>query len=296
MNTPIAPSPSRCIITSVSNKFFPSLLNLLGSIETNYPEHPHIYIYDLGLSWNFRKELELLDMVTVMDMPHFSPFWRSCYTWKTYIFDNPFANINFYIDAGCEILRPLDEIFKEIEKNDYITVEQGVNLGAITPIEYKRIFDIDPRHYEEHSITAGIFGFKKDSSVTPAIKELFDSGVAGLCLGFSSRDLWKNKGVNKSQFIRNCDMFRHDTTMLNLILRKHILNLRMQDVNKYGGAYTAQDHPEQLIWNLRMNYRSLSYLSDNILHKNPPLIARMNRMIVNTYIFARRLRLKIKGK
>lgn len=285
-----------CIITSASNKFFPSLLNLLGSFEKNYPEHPHIYVYDLGLSSIFRKELESVEWITVLDIPKFSPFWRSCYTWKTHIFQHPLAEINLYIDAGSQVLRPLDEMFSEIEQHDYVAVEQGAELGLITPEEYKSIFPIDPKHYDKHCVTAGIFGFKKDSSVTPALSELYDCAIAGLCLGFSPTELWKNKGKNKTSFVRQCKMFRHDTTMLNLVLRKHIADLRIQNVDKFGGDSSPENHPEQLIWNFRMNYRMLQYLSADTLHKNPPFIAKINRAIVFAFMKARSLRLTLKGK
>lgn len=299
MKTPenkLPQSTDRCIITSASNKFFPSLLNLLGSFEQKYPDHPHIYVYDLGLSSIFRKELESIEWLTVIDIPHFSPFWRSCYTWKAYIFENPIAETNLYIDAGCEILRPLDEMFDTIRKSGYITVEQGANLELITPKEYKSIFPIDPKFYDEHCVTAGIFGFKKNSSVTSALHELYDCAIAGLCLGFSPTELWKNKGKNKTAFVRDCKMFRHDTTMLNLVLRKHIPNLEIQDVDKYGGDSSPEKHPEQLIWNFRMNYRTLRYISASALHKNPPFIAKVNRLIVFAFMKARSLRLTLKGK
>ena len=69
---------NKAIITSCSTKYFPWLINLLGSIKENYPNHPKIYIYDLGLFCTFRKELEKIDNIEVLKMPHFCKFWRSC--------------------------------------------------------------------------------------------------------------------------------------------------------------------------------------------------------------------------
>ena len=130
----------KAIITSASNKFFPSLINLLGSIKKNYPNHPKIFVYDLGLFWMFRKELEQIENVEVLNIPHFCKFWRSCYTWKTYILSHPLSDLNFYLDAGTQILRPLDEIFLEIEKDGYFAVSQEVPLSLICPLEYKSLF------------------------------------------------------------------------------------------------------------------------------------------------------------
>jgi hypothetical protein len=286
-------TPSRCIITSVSNKFFPSLLNLLGSLEKNYPGHPRVYVYDLGLSVIFRKELENIKWITVIAMPHFISFWRSCYTWKAYIFIKPLADINIYMDAGCEILRPLDEMFTKTIEQNYLAVEQTAKLDLITPTDYKDIFRIDPVFYNQNCITAGIFGFKKNSAITTSLEELYDKAINGLCLGFSPTEQWKNKGVNKNQYVRNCERFRHDTTILSLILRKNIPNLRIEPFSRFA-ANSPTESSVQLIWNLRMNYRKLNNLSINTLHKKKTFVVFISRAGVYIFMIARAIRLRIK--
>ena len=276
---------TKAIITSASNKFFPSLINLLGSIKANYPNHPHIYVYDLGLFYTFRKELESMPEVTLLKIPHFVPFWRSCYTWKTYILNTPLADLNFYLDAGNQVLRPLDEIFEEIERDGYFAVGQGVLLEDITPKEYKNIFNLEQNDYKTPFITAGIFGFKKDSTVSHLTENLYNLAISGLCLGFSKEESWKNKGVNKNIFVRNCKMFCHDTTLLSLVLKEGIKNLKSHDIYKFGGANSKQDHPDQIIWNLRMNYVNLDYLRPKRY---------INTLIVKIFILIRKIRFKFK--
>lgn len=251
---------SSCIITSASNKFFPSLLNLLGSIKQNYPEHPDVYVYDLGLFFIFKKELESIPWVHVLKIPPFVSFWRSCYTWKTYILNTPLANLNLYLDAGCQILKPLTEVFEKIEKNDYLLVDQGskVTLNDVTPKDYWKIFDLDEKKGQNKIIAAGIFGFKKDSRIKVATEKLYQAGLSGLCLGFSAGEQWKNKGKNKNIFVRNCRLFRHDTTLITLLVTKYLDNPTIEDVARFGGEKTGNS--SQLIWNLRMNYQSLEYL------------------------------------
>ncbi len=257
---------SSSIITSASNKFFPSALNLIGSIKKNYPSHPPIYLYNLGLLPSFLKEINAIEGVTVLEIPHFVPHWRSCYTWKTYILNTPLADLNFYIDAGCEILKPLDEVFRTIDNDGYFAIEQGTTLERSTPSDYKKIFPIDEKLYQAPLITAGIFGFKKDSIVTPLLKELYDAGVQSLCLGFSPNEQWKNKGVNKNGFVRDCEMFRHDTTLLTLLLRKYIPELKTQSVEKYANDSLELGISDDVaIRNFRMNYRKLSYLAPKLL-------------------------------
>ena len=274
-----------CIITSASNKFFPSVLNLIGSIKANYPDHPPIFVYDLGLFSTFKRELTEMEGVTILAMPHFVPFWRSCYTWKTYIFNNPLAELNLYLDAGCQVLRGLGEMFEEIEGNGYIAVSQGSDLKmrTHTPEEYISLFDIDERLLEKEIMTAGIFGFKKGNEIEKVIHKLYQAGVAGLCLGFSKEEQWKNKGPNKNDFIRKCPAFRHDTTLLSLFLLKHIEDLKVEDVSRFSAHKTGDS---QLIWNMRLNYQNLDYLKPRLF---------LNKIFVFFFLFFKRINNRIKN-
>lgn len=251
---------SRCIITSASNKYFPSVINLIGSLKANFPEHPQIYIYDLGLNGLLRKQLENIEGIKILKMPKFVNYWRCCYTWKTYILNTPLADLNFYLDAGCQVLRPLDEIFEKIETNGYLFVSQGKEVLAkdIVPRDYIDLFELKNEQLDHEVIAAGIFGFKKNSLITIITNKLYAAGVSGLCLGFSEKEQWKNKGVNKNNFIRNCKRFRHDTTLLTLFILKHINVPTIESLNNFQGELTK--NPNQIIWNLRMNYSKLDYI------------------------------------
>lgn len=249
----------KAIITSCSNKFFPSVLNLIGSIKKNYPEHPDIFVYDLGLFFTFKKQLEAVEGVHVVSIPHFVSFWRKNYTWKTYILNNPLAENNLYLDAGNEIRKDIDHIFQEIETNGYFCVEQQIPLENITPQEYKTLFDISTQYYQQNAIAAGIFGFSKNSLVQKTLSSLYDCGVSGLCLGFSEKELWRSKGVDKTNFVRNCPTFRHDTTILSLLMRKYFGEIKIHPSLSYG--YHLKDEPtdpQVVIWNLRLSFDRLN--------------------------------------
>ena len=280
----------KCIITSASNKFFPSLINMLGSLEVNYPNHPPVYVYDIGLFYTFRKELEKIKWVTVLDIPHFSPFWRACYTWKTYIFTKPLADLNFYMDAGCQILKPLDSIFDEINRDGYFTVDQDVKGKKIIPNDYISTFDVDSATLESDAITAGIFGFKKDSIISPNLDEMFEASKKGYCLGFSKTEMWKNKGVNRNEYIRDCEYFRHDTTLLTIFARKNINNYHSHSALQYAGWMSANDHKDQVIWNLRLNYVKLDFIKANLLHRKINLFTIINRLYIKSFLKLKSLR------
>jgi hypothetical protein len=287
---------TKCIITSASNKFFPSLLNFLGSIKTNYPNHPDIYVYDLGLFYTFRKELESIPWVHVLDVPHFVPHWRSCYTWKTYILNTPLTELNFYIDAGCQILKSLDTLFDKIDEQGYLAVSQGAHvvIKDITPQEYLNLYQLTENDAQQNVITAGIFGFKKDSPIKKVTEELYQAGLQKLCLGFSQGELWKNKGVNKTDFIRDCKMFRHDTTLITILLRKNIPNATIEPVESFSSI--KEKSAEQFIWNFRLNYKKLTFIHYNILHKKINFYTTINRLYTYTFIVIKRITNNIKQK
>ena len=201
------------------------------------------------------------------------------------------------MDAGTQILRPLDEIFLEIEKDGYFAVSQEVPLSLICPLEYKSLFFVNEIFYSQESITAGIFGFKKNGQINTTLTALYDAGLSGLSLGFSAGhgEIWKNKGINKSVFIRNCEHFRHDTTLLTLLLRRDLQNFHIHDINRFAGL-SKNSHPEQFIWNLRLNFFTLGNLKAKLTHKKVNILIIWNRLIIKIFLFLRVIRLFLKGK
>jgi hypothetical protein len=173
--------------------------------------------------------------------------------------NTPLADLNFYIDAGNQILKPLDELFEKINRQDYLLVSQGneVSVEDITPREYMDIFELGSEFYNKEIIAAGIFGFKKNSSISTLTNKLYNTGVSGLCLGFSKNEQWKNKGRNENTFVRDCKMFRHDTTMITILVYKYMSNPIIEPIENFSGEDTKS--PEQYMWNLRMNYSTLRY-------------------------------------
>ena len=274
----------RAIITSCSNTFFPSVINLLGSIKAHYPEHPPIFVYDLGLLPNFKTELRAIPGVTVADIPAFCPHWRSCYTWKTYIFAHPPAKLNLYLDAGCQVLKPLDEDFRLIEKNEWLLVDTGCAVADLIPEEYRIMFAIPEASWRETTFSAGIIGFKQTATSREVFARSYAAGVAGLTLGFSKNNAWRNKGKNKNPFTRNATHFRHDQTVINTMFRltnENMPALRAHDVY----SHEKKDHiPSQRIWHLRLSWRRLEYTRITDLHQKGSLVCWLNRVLIFGFV------------
>lgn len=277
------PMKTKAIITSCSNKFFPSIINLLGSIKANYPDHPPIYVYDLGLFYTFKKELEKIPGVTLVSMPHFCTHWRSCYTWKTYILAHPFADLNFYIDAGCQVLKPLDEDFDIIEKNDYLIIDVNVTFGDLIPDDYKKMFSVPSSYDNLKGFSAGIFGFKNTESMTQVLHKTYAAALAGLSLGFSPDNLWRNKGKDKNMFIRKCAFFRHDQSLLNLFFRLQFGDLPNVLSNNTYDSRSPHAIPSQRIWHCRLQAKKLEYTKINLLHPDNKIniLFHINRILIN---------------
>lgn len=286
---------SKALITSASNKFFPSLLNLIGSIKINYPEHPPIYVYDLGLNFLFIKQLQGIEGVKILKVPHFVSHWRSCYTWKTYIHNTPLADLNFYLDSGNQVLRSLDEIFDKIDTRGYLLVSSGNEVvnEDITPKEFIPLFDLNDDFLKQGIIAAGMFGFKKgDELVKKFTSTFYDCGYAGLCLGFSKTEQWKNKGVNKTHFIRNAKYFRHDNTLFCILVYKILVNAVQEPLSSFDAKLTGS--PQQYTWNLRLNYKTLQFAFHDI-SKCSGIIKNVNKLYIKVFFLLKEINRILKG-
>jgi len=282
---------NHCLITAASNRFFPSLLNLIGSIKANYPDHPKIYVYSIGLLTVFKNELKQIDNLEVIETPHFCLFWRKCYTWKAYIFNQPLGELNLFLDAGNQVLQPLDEMFDQIEKNGYLAVSQGGQLEQTVPPEYKKILSLKSGFEKEPYITSGIFGFKSSNEIISQVRdEVYQAALSGMCLGYSPSEQHRNKGKDKTFFIRDCQTFRHEQTLLNILLRKYLGDFKINPINKYAGWQSPHEDPKQLIWNLRRNYIKLEY-AGRVFKKN----ARLKRSVLNLFFLTLSLKRKIRN-
>ncbi len=283
------------MITSASNKFFPCLIDMLGSLHKNYPNHPNVFICDLGLSYPFKQELSQIPWVKILPVPHFCLHWRSCYTWKTYILNTPLADLNFYIDAGCEILAPLDPLFEKINNQGYLAVSQGheVLMRDITPISYFKVYGLDEKFMNSEIIAAGVFGFKKNSVISTVTEKLYDAGEQGLCLGYSQNEQWKNKGVNKTAIVPDCKMFRHDTTILSVLLYKNIPNLIVEPLSAFNGELLGGGQ-KQYILTRRLNFRTLKFTDPSILHEKSSILAVLNRFFIKAFLALKEVNRRVK--
>ena len=109
------------IITTASEKYTDSLFALIGSLNCNWPNHPRIVVYDIGLE---EESLKFLNnaKIEVRKVPVFCEHWRQHYTWKIWCINDIETENVIYVDAGTCILDNLDEIIDEINVRGYFII------------------------------------------------------------------------------------------------------------------------------------------------------------------------------
>jgi hypothetical protein len=231
------------------------LLNMLGSVERNSAVFDRIVVYDLGLDDTQRRLVGGLRNVELRTVPAFAPHWAKCFSWKPWIWTHLEVDSIFYLDAGATILRPLHDVVAAIDNDGYFIVGQGIELGAIVPDDYYDLYGLPRAAAVREYVAAGIIGFRTTGDffrnvLTPTYEDV----LLGRNLGFSRDEIDKlNWGDTKldEPIVRDCAHFRHDQTLLNIHLALAFPNARVHDLWKYGGWRSANDHPEQVIWNHR---------------------------------------------
>lgn len=242
-----------CIITACDSKHAPYLFHAISSMKAVFEDHPIIKVYDLGLFYSQRKELESIHNVIVMNIENFAPHWRLNWSWKPYIVTKDLSEYNLYLDlANFVFLKDLKPWFISIKKNDYFLVSNGQHLGEITPKEYWQLLDISEDEMKgQATFGAGIIGFKVSTAAHSAIERVYELTKEGWNLGRSTGELNPNY---KPSIIRNCPCFRADQTLFNISLRKaygHSLLIRSS--YRYTGREVISNYPGQYLHYVRKN-------------------------------------------
>ncbi len=252
---------SECaFVTAADAKYVPYLFNTLASIHLNFPDHPIIYIFDLGMSYLQRRELSTIPWVKLVSMDKFVPHWKVNWSWKPYILSQVIERYVLYFDsANIVVCRPLYLWFLSIEKNGYLVVSNRQKLVDIVPSNYWKLFGLAPEaEADKKTFGAGLIGYDTKGPAGNAIKKSLNLTVDGFNLG-RSRD--ETNPIFDTSVEHDCVCFRADQTLLNLAFYEYLDPSRLQIRNErrycgYGGRY---DHPRQYIWYAHRHLESLIY-------------------------------------
>lgn len=243
------------LATGADERYGYWLLNLLGSIRRNSPIFDAVVAYDLGLGRGQRRLLDAVRGVEVRTVPPFVAHWALGRTWKPWIWTHLEADEVVWLDAGTTVLRSLDGALAQIRERGYFVVSQGLPNGPSIPSDYYALYGAGPELAETLSVAAGIIGFAKPSRFyDEVVVPTFEDAVAGRTVGFSSGEVEKlNRGLDRTDepVIRDCPLFRHEQTVLNLRLYTSIPEPVVNDLDRWAGWQSPRDHPEQVIWSHR---------------------------------------------
>jgi hypothetical protein len=220
----------RLIITAASKAYGPSLLALLGSLTLNWPQHPPVLVYDIGLDDATRAALAR-HKVDVKRVPPFCPHWRKHYTWKIWCWhDAPARNI-LWIDAGVAILQPLDEVFSVIAQQGYFVVPNGWPLSREASEAHCRACGVAPEFRDgRQTFTAAFVGFCTDGWMCTLLDEALRVALVEEYIAATTPD------------------HRWEQALFSLLLYRYLAQVSCADPGLYHAEQSPRQTPQPKVW------------------------------------------------
>jgi hypothetical protein len=201
--------------TGASDIFFEDLTNLIGSIHRhNYENLKEIAVFDLGLKPEQREILNTISKVQVYSLQDQNPnllkyfnipsergIYLGWYAWKPVAIKEALEKFPYalWIDAGCIVMHPLDDLFSYIQREGYFLNTIGdEGIKELTyPIKWgttsyvKTKFELDkPKNawiLDKEFVMGGFVGVSKEKEelflkdwyeLTKDIQSFADDGTA----------------------------------------------------------------------------------------------------------------------
>jgi hypothetical protein len=223
----------KLIITGASESFGPSLLALLGSLTLNWPEHPPVLVYDLGMDEQTLATLHE-NNIEVRKVPPFVPHWRKHFTWKIWCWNDAPARNILWLDSGVVVLQPINDVFEAIDRLGYF-INSTYYLLSDCATDAACVgcgVDFDFRN-DRMTFNGGVIGFRKEGIIGDIIKNALEIA--------SVEDYIKS----------TIPLGRHDQAIFSLLLHKYIPYPIMLDTMIYAGWESPCQVHGQRIWQHR---------------------------------------------
>jgi len=241
------------IITGASQAYSDLVLAFVGSANANWPGHPRILVYDLGMSANTVAMLAEAG-VEVRRVPDFCPHWRSHFTWKIWCFCDAPAERYLWLDAGVYVLRPFPEAFVAVDRLGYYVQPNGFSLGQ-TACQPLRDHFAGLNFDEISCIQSGLHGLDKNKAAS-LLEEAYR-----LCL-------------EEKYMAADHPLGRHDQDLLSVLIHKHFAPVVFLDRHLYAEHAGPDQVHGQRVWVHRreMHPADADYFRQCVLN---PLPARL---------------------
>ncbi len=228
-----APVADRLIVTAASPAFGPSLLALLGSLNANWPRHPPVAVYDLGLDRATTESLAAF-AVAVRPVEAFCAHWRRHFAWKVWCLCDAPARDVLWMDAGMAVLEPLEEAFDAVDALGYFAVATYGRLVEQAPAAAVRACGLSRDFAARRATLAGsLIGLRKEG--------------AGLAVLREARELV----LDERNVAAGTPAHRHDQALLSLLLYKHHGRVVACDQGLYLNWRSPRDAVGQKVWHHR---------------------------------------------
>jgi|WetSurMetagenome_2_1015567.scaffolds.fasta_scaffold66228_2 hypothetical protein len=221
---------TQLIITAASEGYASSLLALIGSLNCNWPGHPPILVYDLGLR---EETLDLLweHQVPVRTIPPFCPHWRKHYTWKFWCWQDAPADQVLWLDAGTTVLAPMPEVFLAIARLGYFAVPTDLPLLTHAHEDACRGCGVAPDFRRGKALLgANIVGLDKTGPMGRLIEEAFAIALEERCIASTAT------------------VFNTDQAIYNLLMYKYFGDLVLANFSTYSGWISPRQIAGQKVW------------------------------------------------
>ena len=214
--------------TGADEKHYPLLLNMIGSIHKyNFYDTVEIRVYDLGLNERQKQELKNLKKVNIYQVEQTnseilkdvqtSPtrFVKGLFSWKPVLIKDSLDHCPYvlYLDAGTEIRKPLNSLFKHIIQNKYLFFDCGHSIRWMST---------------DYNIQSLYLQSKENSWILKDDTFGVDAGFMGL-----SREVYDEFVLPMYELSKNLKNFedngscpdgwgsgRHDQTLFSILARK----------------------------------------------------------------------------
>lgn len=241
----------RLILTAASPSFERSLLALIGSLNVNWPDHPEIQVFDLGMG---QETIDILASanIEVRKVPPFCGHWRKHFTWKIWCCHNAECDSYLWLDAGICVLRPMEEAFSMIEHLGYFCQVNGYTLDQSTPSYLMDTFGLSLNGLSEMlSINGGLHGLLKNEVGENLLSEAM------------------RLALDENNMMATQPLHRHDQSLLSILFYKYFKEILFADMQLYAGFRSPTELKGQRAWQhrRRMLAKDMDYF---IAHVNEP--------------------------
>ena len=220
----------RLIITAASAAYGPALLALLGSLDSNWPSHPEVLVYDIGLDAVTLAALRDV-AIEVRAVPEFCGHWREHYTWKLWCLNDTPARQVLWMDAAVVVLQPLDETFEAIAKLGYFFTTNYEMLDWEASDEACTGCGVDSTfRYGKATIAGTVMGFDRVGHCAKLIAEAL------------------RVAMNEKSIAASSVAHRHDQAILSLLAYRYLGGFVLSDSQIYLGTLSPKQVSAQKVW------------------------------------------------